>query len=535
MSGIDWSQRALGSSDINEDPAQVIDPWARQQRQLVYVRKKRVYTREHFEKLNDRSYVEGVDNNSDGVNRTGNAPEDKYIPTYSPTYNQRLANAFIFCGEVQQGILVRAQYILGKDFSPRLTPKRTQNNQSDEEIKVLLDKAIPPPAQMALDEYIYTVENDLTDFKELLEPAVVQALVGGRAGVLIERINKENPWGFPIGTPGALKPLNFQLLGQVKIEPKTHKITRIQYNDPDFFPKEETEYFLDKNDVIYFTFSDYFVKPNEWLYGNSVIPAIMALSENNRRINEVVFPEIDENLWSGSGIFKTKGQATIDNQMMLDSLGAGRFISYDMSEIEFEQIKLDTDQVGLIAQRKENTLMILMQVRVPSMFMNFENITNRSTVEVVSEVWQNTTLEHDRDWIRRILHRDWYQPLMILKLKQTNPKINIFTLKAKMRLEFKNISFSDLPSKAHAIAELLASPGSPIDIMEAREWLGLPPFKRVIIQQGQQNTAQLEETVAQENESDQTKLEAENPNVSGDLDMKNADLANFVISRARTS
>ena len=102
--------------------------------------------------------------------------------------------------------------------------------------------------------------------------------------------------------------------------------------------------------------------------------------------------------------------------------------------------------------------------------MNFEDVTNRATTELVATVWQETVLEAERDWLRDILWHYWLRPLM----EQYFPDKEFLYIRAKVILEFQSIDFSSLIEKAVAISNLVAS--NIISVREGREMLKLPPF-----------------------------------------------------------
>jgi hypothetical protein len=147
---------------------------------------------------------------------------------------------------------------------------------------------------------------------------------------------------------------------------------------------------------------------------------------------------------------------------------------------------------------------------------------------MVGLVWEVTTLEHDRDWIRRILKRFWYSPIQ----QRVFDAKSIFELKTVVAVEFAKTQFVDLESKARAIRLLNGitdiQTGMPLlDTIEMREMLGLPPL-RVSVLASNQN---LEETMAKVAEVNDKTLEQTNNNVDGELTPEQVNNADAIISR----
>jgi hypothetical protein len=469
----------------------------------------------------------------------------------------RLGNMFNFDPIAQQGILVRMHYALGHGWHTKLSPKTdVRGFTEDEANQMMLDAGVTEEEKQFSRDVIFTLESEeVCDIKNTFDMIFVQSLVSGRSLTVKEYLKAENPFyssvvdpdnegkqrRFPAGLPGALINLNFCKLGQVFIDPDTFQPKIIRYEDKlRRYDSEETRArakgFTDIKieDTIYATYGDFNIAPNDvtvdikW-YGMSTFLPILAISENSRRIHEIIMPQLNEIAWSGSGLFKvTDSQAVEDFKNFNNMIQAGRFMTYMGDSMEYQELKLTTNMPDMLSEVEKNNLITLTQVRTPSPVLNHENFTNRAVMEMVGLVWEVTTLEHDRDWIRRILKRFWYSPI---QQKVFDAK-SIFELKTVVAVEFSKTQFVDLESKARAIRLLNGitdvQTGMPLlDTVEMREMLGLPPL-RVSVLASNQN---LEETMAKVAEVNDKTLEQTNNNVDGELTPEQVNNADAIISR----
>lgn len=514
------------------DAARVIDPkYSRFQRVLA---SKPVFEKDYFrpKSRRDSQLFQAQSDPSTKDNRAKTIARDRFEDPYDDEYKERLINAAVFDANIQQPLFIRINYILSHNMIPRLKPKRRIDDMSAQQAQELLNTLVDPHKQDVASHYIWVIENDIIPFRSKLESLLFCAFTGGRSAALKEPMIADNPWRtldglpFPEGTPAAYKILNYQHLGQVFVNPDSWDVEGIEYKD-NIFEEDNFSFEMPRDWLIYFTHMDTNIIPYTMHYGNSIIPPIMSISENSRRINEIVFPEIDESLWAGTGHWKVKDIALFDQQEFVDSIAPARFIVYQDSEMQFEEVKLSYDTQGLLAQREGNTVLILQQMRLPSPFWNMEKVTNRSTMEIVADVWNETTLEGDRRWVRDTLHRDHYSPLLELITGQS-----IFTLKMTIMLEFQKITFADIQSKATALASLLALPLPPIDESEARQMLGLPPQRVAILAEAGINPHQQIRELHQAQKSMEKELfEKANKNVDGGPKQEEIPIANYILSR----
>lgn len=439
-----------------------------------------------------------------------------------------LINTFLYDPIVQSGIQTRVYYVLGRQYSRNIVPKRSDVNVTKNEIDSVLKENIGSDAEIKkLRDYTYLVDEDLCKLPTKLPAYMTVSLLGGRSAGLIERASRKAKLGgieVPEGTPLLLKPLAFNKLGIVRTDPKTWEITSVEYEDELF--KGEGGNIIPKDRLLYLPYNDIYFDDEYYHYGNSILTPIIHISASQRHLNEKVFPEINKSHYAASGLIRFEGFATQDQQKVLELLDAGNLVGFQQGKVEFFPIKLDADMMGLIQQRKDSNTLIMLQTRTPSAFINYEGLTHRSALEIITDVWRETVLENDRMWFRNHMNEQWYMPLLALFLE----KKSVFDIKVKIEMEFQNITFADIISKAQAALSLVSNTayGVPIaTLQEVRQMLGLPPQIKAIETTEELSKSFLQDVMAKEQERDATIAVNANRNVDDVPDLNKMDNTQF--------
>ena len=347
----------------------------------------------------------------------------------------------------------------------------------------------------------------------------------------------------PAQMPIAAKPLKSQYLGNVLIDPTSWEISAVQYKDPkiDFLHDMYVDPFSTKKQVqdsrgkpvnefdpappatasnwgysssvrpgvsgtspqedplssqgaenSQFRFIDsdyllYFVRNNnnmmkdddDFYFGHSALQSILSLSEENRRINRIVLPQLNQSHWAGSGLFSAPNWNVEQMSMLLSGFKPGGYSAVNQTGLNFQEIKLTHDYAGLLAQQDYIKKRILSVIGIPSFLMNFEDITNRATVEIVLSAFSESNIQAERSWICKILDDQWYPRILRAKF----PQDDYANIKLKVMLEFSNITFESFLEKAAALNVLVQSGFIPLDV--AQNMLQLPTAMNKVIPQGQ--------------------------------------------------
>lgn len=404
---------------------------------------------------------------------------DSFKDPYPRSYKARLANAYEFDGVIKSALHTLVNYVLKGDFRLELIPTTRVAKDTPEEVQQALDEVLSTDEQKETLDFCGQVDN-MVKLKRKLRPALIQKYVFGRSALFkeyassaIEEKAELVELGFRQGVPIFLKPLNSYWLGQVHVDLKSWEPKAVEYDDVEWIRDDtqagEAQPPLKIEDLIYFTNDDSCVAPNSLNYGLSQLQNILTLSGANRRLNEKVLPELNTSAYAGSGLFKFQGMSAKDIKNFVDTVLPASIKATNQA-VDFQQVKLDYDMNGLLEERDRNDKHIAMAVRIPSPFINFEDITNRATTEQVAIVWQQTVLEPARAEVRDVLWEQWYKPLIEFYW----PESEFLYLKIKIQTVFESLDFNSLPDKAQPLISLYKS--GLLTQREVREELARPPF-----------------------------------------------------------
>lgn len=405
--------------------------------------------------------------------------EIAFTPPYSKGYLTRLANAYEFDTIVKSGVNTLVHYIMGRDFNLALYPVSKNITRTKEELTAAIDAVLSEQEQNDLLEFVSVVDN-ACDIKPFVRAALADKMVYGRSAILKQRAGSNvqlslalRKMGLFEGVPIALKLLSPFYLTQNHYDVNTWEVTEIEYDDPNWI-RDTTKSIDDQpalpiNDLIYFTHNDYNIAPNTHGYGLSAIQSVLALSGANRAIDERVLPELNTAAYAGTGIFRFTGMSEEDMDAFANSMNPSTYKATNQM-VEYIPVEIKYDMDAIINQRDSNTRRIATALRMPSILINHEEITNRATSDLVINVWQQGDLEFARDELRDQMWKYWYRELMELYF----PEKEFLYLKAKVIMEFKNIEFANFFEKAIALGNLVQM--GIMSIREARERLNMPPY-----------------------------------------------------------
>ena len=396
---------------------------------------------------------------------------------------------------VCSAIATLVHYVLGTEIKATVYPVTREQLKTQEEVDAKLNEiinefALEPTSMQELQTFIDMVDLNCELYEKHLPEVMAQSYVFGRAALSIVRANStiDDPnednamlqkWGFKEGVPVSLRPLDSINLGQVTVDTKSWEPKKIEYlgnlgssQDRTIRGTQVEAEEIEIKDLIYFTRDDYNMIPDSYNYGFSRLLDAIPLSENKRRLIKKVFAEVDNNQWAGLNIYEIAGMSEKDMQAFAQSLKPGRS-KVTNQPLKVHNITPQFDMGGNLAQLKDLTLGLLSAVKVPSFLMNFEQITNRATTESILIAWQQTVSEAERTWIRNILWKYWYRPLIEFKF----PDKQFLYMRIKILNEFKSIEFASLFERAISVNNLYSA--RIINLREARELLNLPPFQEM--------------------------------------------------------
>jgi hypothetical protein len=349
-------------------------------------------------------------------------------------------------------------------------PVGRQVYESEEDLQKALDKTgMDEDKRAELVEYVETVDR-ITGMSYYKQDLAKQATVGGRAALFVETFEDEdNGFGFPLGTPGVLKPLHWSYLNQVRVDTGTWKFQSVRYTD--FETQDDPLIFIPSSKLIYVTRNDHMITPNNLFYGLSDFHSIWKISNIIRQCEEVDIPEIVTSMWAQAGYFKFSNMNTNEMDKFMESIGPGLYRGFN-NRIEYVPVPLKHDGWFIITLLQNMISHMLMKLRVPEFLYSMSKATSRSAVEIEMNVFRDIVLANERWWLERHLQEQWYSHLVGLFTKEMDPRKH----KIMIQQQYAPFNFEDILAKANSM-ELLARRFF-IDRYEGRQMIGLPPHNK---------------------------------------------------------
>jgi len=433
-------------------------------------------------------------------------------PFYSDNYLDRCSNAYLFDDVINSAIERLAFFTLGTSDEIRsvLYPESLKQITSELDAKNAIKELDIIKSGIDIAGSIvnnHLSDQEIKDFEtfihytdkncklgRFLKKNYRAAHVFGRSASYIEKTPEAIPsLNLPVDTPIGLKPLKPMYLGNVAINPDNWEIMAVEYKDPKVTFKEYADIgikqlgqagnvpfdqstqpkYLDASNLLYFVRNNnnMMKDDDDFFFGHSTIQSIMSLSEESRRINQIVIPQLNQSHWAGTGIWFFNNWTVEEMDKFLSKIKPGGHIGVPQKDITFQEMQLKYDYAGLLNLRNELKKGILTAFGLPSFLMNFEEVTNRATAQTVVMGFNESTIQSERSWITDILDEQWYPRLF----KLFYPDDAFIHIKMKMVMEFENINFESFLEKAAATVSLFEK--GMITLTECRNLLKLPPLQ----------------------------------------------------------
>lgn len=435
--------------------------------------------------------------------------ETTTVNPITPELKVALCNMYERDPYIQSMLEIINLYTFDGDITSELYPINGHKFKNREEVDKEIFKYVKKDKVEDFNDFI-SILDDSVDLWDHVPIANIQRKVYGVAGIW--KLLHDNPIkdkrmeiDFPAGIPLKLINLDSYYFDQVYINQVTHHITHYKYTDPHMRLVEPTKEYktpekeakkkkipnvnyklirqfsqnenppnplemkLPVSQMLVFLNTNNQITPNSYGYGSSDLVSLLALSSNTSRINEKILPNINETQYLGVGIIKVKSNSNVDMERLKDRINkaGGRFATN--ADIEYIEITNKFDMAGTLEQRQLNIRNMLMRFQIPSPLFNFEEITNKATIDTVV-TYLVKVITKERRYIEKVLYRQWYQPLMALYF----PDSKFLNLRLKVKLNFPPIDFTSLEQKVSAWlqtykADLTTKP-------ETRTNIGIEPF-----------------------------------------------------------
>jgi hypothetical protein len=279
--------------------------------------------------------------------------------------------------------------------------------------------------------------NAQVKFHARVEAAVVQAFVGGRSALKVERAQG--------GMPTDLKVLTWSKLGQVFADKESWQFLGVEYQDRDDPLLAE--------ELIYFSNMDYNVSPDSLYYGRSMLEPVVDMVETNQYLHQEDLKEAARTLWASSGLVKFPPNISEEKARdFVRGLMPGVWNSTSQ-QVEMEQLTLDVKLKDLIEVSRALDKRTATGIGTPAILAGFEDIMNRATSEMLLNAWRESDLNRYRTWLQDTLESQWFNSLIQLRF----PDLDLSQMWLKAKLEFEDVNFETLRDRAESLLPAVQS------------------------------------------------------------------------------
>lgn len=434
-----------------------------------------------------------------------NKIQDNYIsfrPLHSKDTKARLGNMFEADPYLKSQLRYLTRYKFGRKIKPRLVPLEIDDYSSREDIDKAVDSIIGVRKRTDFMKFIAKVDEISSVYDHARRGDTVSMVYGTSAfwkSLAKKPIHlPKSDITIPVGTPIHLKPINSFQLSYIHQNLETFEPEIYQYENPTqeiikvrnadrIYNKEITELVYKKKiesrmdtnaspvmlkfeNLLLFDRDNPGVTPDTYYYGMSPLVSGLSISENLRRIDNKILPEINETQYRPIAIFTVKKDSNYDLTALAKELSvAGNNVVVN-DDVTVTQLNV-TNNVASILQEKDDLIKNQLTLTgIPSPLFNQKEITTRSTLELVINIWQNTNLEDERKFLNDTMWYFWYRDLMSIFFKGEK----YLDLELKVILEFENRKFTPFIDMAKPLLEMFTQ--NAISKKELRRATDFPEF-----------------------------------------------------------
>ena len=408
------------------------------------------------------------------VNNTDNTIS--FDPPHTQNLKMSLANAIEADPYLKNLLAYQTQYIFSDEIKPRCIAWQTDIPETREESDDLVDKIIGKKKREDYLRFCTTVDRISGVYahaKRIYPQSYVFGQAAGWKTLSLKELNV-NRKGFkltiPEKTPVFIKPIDGYYLQKIRQDMDTFNPVFYEYHNPSVHLAEvrteegekilelslrgnsnlsSIETLLPYDRLLLFTRPNIGTTPNTWYYGVSSIMPTISNSENLRRIDEKILPELNEGQYAGVGIFTIEEDSQYDLDELANDLSkAGTRIVLDKG-VTYQEIKIENNMSGILEEKQSLIKSHAMTLGIPETLL-FPGETNRSIMELIINVWQSVRLEDERKIIRDTMWLHWYKDLMSIFFEGED----LIDLAIGVDLEFKNKSFTPFVDKAEQLLNM---------------------------------------------------------------------------------
>lgn len=420
--------------------------------------------------------------------------------SFKPPHNYetrvRLGNMYETDPYLQAQLKYFTQYKFGRKIKQRVIPLEIDTPTDRRESDDMVDDIVGKKKHREFKKFIAKVD-EISDIYDHMRRGDIASTVYGTAAMWKTQAKKriylsKSDITIPVGTPVAIKPINAFQLGHIwqdreSFEPKYYEynnqaVVLKKYNVKGYTnPKDKSDEMLDlvyREDLnkgnfiegnIQLPFERLIlldrdnpgVTPDTYYYGMSPLVGGIPISDNIRKIDQKIYPEVNETQYAPVIIF----QVDKDSMYNLDQLAKDLSVSGNKivvnSDVTPTVVPMN-NAIDSIGKEKEGFIKNwLMITGIPDPLFNQQGSTARASLELILNIWQNTKLEDERKFIADAMWWYWYRELMQVFFKGET----YLDLEIKVVLEFENRKFTPFVDIAKPLTEAFTQ-----NLLSRPEW-----------------------------------------------------------------
>lgn len=408
-----------------------------------------------------------------------------FKPPHSIATRSRLGNMYESDPSVKRVLKFYTQYVMGTKIKQRIVPIQGDTPAKKSESDEIVDKIIGKKKHKDFKEFIVRVD-EMSEIFTHISRVYPQSFVYGTSVLWKtwnskEIVTPKSKIKIPVGTPVKIKPINGFELGSIFQDVITFEPRLYDYNNQHQtignLTDENGEKYIEliyRNDIgneafdvvqgplklpferlIVIDRENAGVTPDTYYYGMSPLLPLIFHSENLRRIDQKILPELNETQYAPVGIFTI----TKDSSYNLDELAAQLSVAGNKivinEDVKYQEVKINNSLDQILNEKESLKKDLLMGTGMPPSIFNSEEMVNRSTAEMTVNIFKSISLDDERNFINKIMWKYWYRDL----LSKFFPGEDWLDLEIKVELEFPNRTFTPFIDKASSLQEAFLNGG----------------------------------------------------------------------------
>lgn len=333
-----------------------------------------------------------------------------------------------------------------------------------------------------LDTYLAKIDT-ITKIYSKIPAGLLPAMYYGRSALYIEKqFSDIKELDIKAGSPFSVKPINSKQLGSIIIDPATWNMLAVELNDPtvkmetirpdseDMVVQAQIEEAIIKSDdannlqayrgktwlaakdILYFTMNDNNTIPNSYQRGVSMLTSSIPISEERRRIYEVILPEINQTQWTGTIFWDLVGWTAEEAAELMALAETGRHIPILKAGATPHEVKFTPNIEVLYKYLDWSEEQIVQAFGLSNFAMNKEAALNKASSTNSLILINEGIVDQMRNMIKDTMNTYWYPGLIREYFGGQDQYIHI---KIQVYINFITKTFESFFEKAFAISKLI--------------------------------------------------------------------------------